>query len=93
MEVCYGTTARINKTGFKPAFARDWALGSRAAYGGGGQGLPGSLVQLAAVKSAINNTGKLILKDHIRHCVSEAVQNGDREALDALSDAIDRFVK
>lgn len=51
------------------------------------------LVQLAAVKSAINNTGKLILKDHIRHCVAEAVQNGDQDALNALSDAIDRFVK
>lgn len=58
-----------------------------------GRDCPEVLVQLAAVKSAINNTGKLILKDHIRHCVSEAVQNGDREALDALSDAIDRFVK
>lgn len=51
------------------------------------------LVQLAAVKSAINNTGKLILKDHMKHCVAEAVQNGDQDALDALSDAIDRFVK
>lgn len=51
------------------------------------------LVQLAAVKSAIHNTGKLILKDHIRHCVAEAVQNGDQDALNALSDAIDRFVK
>ena len=58
-----------------------------------GRDCPEVLVQLAAVKYAINNTGKLILKDHIRHCVSEAVQNGDREALDALSDAIDRFVK
>ena len=58
-----------------------------------GRDCPEGWVQLAAVKSAINNTGKLILKDHIRHCVSEAVQNGDREALDALSDAIDRFVK
>ena len=51
------------------------------------------LIQLAAVKSAINNTGKLILKDHMKHCVAEAVQNGDQDALDALSDAIDRFVK
>lgn len=25
------------------------------------------LIQLAAVKSAINNTGKLILKDHLEH--------------------------
>lgn len=58
-----------------------------------GRDCPEVLVQLAAVKAAINNTGKLILKDHIRHCVAEAVQSGDRDALEALSDAIDRFVK
>ena len=58
-----------------------------------GRDCPEVLVQLSAVKSAINNTGKLILKDHIRHCVAESMQNGDRVALDALSDAIDRFVK
>ena len=58
-----------------------------------GRDCPEVLVQLAAVKSAINNTGKLILQDHTRHCVAEAVQHCDREALDALSDAIDRFVK
>ena len=26
------------------------------------------LIQLSAVKSAINNTGKVILQDHIQHC-------------------------
>ena len=31
------------------------------------------LIQLSAVKSAINNTGKLILKDHIEHCIRYAV--------------------
>ncbi|MCI8327320.1 MAG: metal-sensing transcriptional repressor, partial [Lachnospiraceae bacterium] len=27
------------------------------------------LIQIAAVRSAINNIGKIILEDHIRHCV------------------------
>ena len=27
------------------------------------------LIQLSAVKSAINNTGKIILQDHIEHCI------------------------
>ena len=39
------------------------------------------LVQLAAVKSAINNTGKLILKEHISHCIVHAVEHGDRQAV------------
>lgn len=51
------------------------------------------LIQLSAVKSALNNTGKLILKDHLNHCVVEAVESGDQEAIQALNDAIDQFVK
>lgn len=51
------------------------------------------LVQLAAVKSALNSTGKVILKDHLEHCIVHAVEDGDTEMLAELSDAIDRFVK
>lgn len=51
------------------------------------------LVQLAAVKSAINNTGKLILKDHLEHCIVHAVQDGDDEMLEELNNAIDKFIK
>lgn len=51
------------------------------------------LIQLAAVKAAINNTGKIILKDHIQHCVVDAVENNNQKALDDLSAAIDQFVK
>lgn len=50
------------------------------------------LIQLAAVRAAINNTGKIILKDHIEHCIIEAVSEGDKEAVDMLSAAIDRFM-
>ena len=28
------------------------------------------LIQLAAVRSAINNTGKVILKNHLDHCIA-----------------------
>ena len=51
------------------------------------------LIQLSAVKSAINNTGKVILKDHIEHCLVEAVECGDMEAIADLTEAIDRFMK
>ena len=51
------------------------------------------LIQLSAVKSAINNTGKIILQDHIEHCIVDAVENGDREAIKELEKAIDRFMK
>lgn len=51
------------------------------------------LIQLAAVRSALNNTGKVILKDHISHCIVDAVEEGDEDAIVALNEAIDKFVK
>lgn len=49
------------------------------------------LIQLAAVRSALNNTAKIILKDHIEHCISGA-DHGDGESLQHLNDAIDKFI-
>ena len=51
------------------------------------------LVQLSAVKAAINTTAKVILKDHIEHCLVDAVESGDHEAIEELTGAIDRFMK
>ena len=51
------------------------------------------LIQLSAVKSAINNTGKVILEDHIKHCLVEAIESGDMETIEELNKAIDRFIK
>lgn len=51
------------------------------------------LIQLSAVKSAINNTGKVILKERLEHCITDAVKNGDESAVLELSRAIDGFIK
>ena len=51
------------------------------------------LIQLAAVRSAIDNTGKVILNDHIRHSMLDAVQLGDETAVEELCDVIDKFMK
>ena len=51
------------------------------------------LIQLAAVRSALDNTGKVILKDHMRHCMVDAVAAGDQEAIDDLCQAIDKLMK
>ena len=49
------------------------------------------LVQLAAVRSALNSTAKVILKDHLEHCINEASSN-DADQLAALNEAIDKFM-
>ncbi len=51
------------------------------------------LIQLSAVIAALNNTGKVILKDHIEHCIVDAVESGDEKAIENLNKAIDRFIK
>ena len=51
------------------------------------------LVQLAAVRSALDNTGKVILKDHMRNCIVDAVAAGDEDSIDDLCQAIDKFMK
>lgn len=51
------------------------------------------LVQLSAVRSALNNTGILILQSHINHCIVDAVQEGDMSAVVDLNNAIQRYFK
>lgn len=51
------------------------------------------LMQLAAVKSALNNTGKYILKEHMEHCLIEAVENKEFSEIEELNRAIDYFIK
>lgn len=59
----------------------------------GGRDCSEVLIQIAAVRSAINNIGKIILEDHIRHCVVDALETGDQKVLDDLDEAINKFVK
>ena len=51
------------------------------------------LIQLSAVRAAINNTGKIILQDHIEHCIVDAIEHGDLDAISDLEKAIDKFIK
>ena len=51
------------------------------------------LIQIAAVRSAIDNTGKLILQDHLKHCIIDAAREGDQQAIDDLCQAIDKYMK
>ena len=49
------------------------------------------LLQLAAVRSALNSTAKIILKDHIEHCIS-GMDLEDSAALQSLNEAINKFL-
>ncbi len=51
------------------------------------------LIQITAVKSALNNVGKIILQDHIDSCLAKAIEDGDTEAIEKLNSAIDKFMR
>ena len=51
------------------------------------------LVQLAAVRAALGSVSRIILKDHIEHCIVHAVEENDMEAISELEHAIDKLLK
>jgi len=51
------------------------------------------LTQLAAVDAAIKSVSRVIIKDHLQHCLVEAVEEGDEEAITKLSQSIEQFIK
>lgn len=51
------------------------------------------LMQLAAVQSALSGTARVILKDHIEHCLTDAMEQNDARALEELNTAIERFMR
>ena len=58
-----------------------------------GRDCPEVLMQLAAVRSALGSTSRLILKDHIDHCIVHAVEMNDMDAITDLENAIDKLLK
>ena len=47
----------------------------------------------AAVRSALASTSRIILKDHMEHCIVDAIEEHDPGAIEELSRAIDRLPK
>lgn len=54
---------------------------------------PDVLVQIAAVRGALDRVARLILDEHLDECVGRAAQEGNiEEELAALKSALDRFL-
>lgn len=59
-----------------------------------GRDCPDVLLQIAAIRKALDNTAKLILKDHLEHCLVHAVNEGEQEDfLKKLQEALDRYIQ
>lgn len=55
------------------------------------------LVQISAIRSAINKVGTIILENHVKGCVSESLKNGDTQSsenmINELMSTINKFTK
>ncbi len=50
------------------------------------------LIQLSAAESSISKVAKIVLKDHLNHCVKEGIENGDKSALEDFSLILEKFI-
>ena len=50
------------------------------------------LIQISAIQSALNGLGKEIINEHITHCITHAVEEGDTAALEEFQRAIQKFI-
>jgi len=54
---------------------------------------PDVLVQIAAVRAALNSVGRLILEDHLQSCMVRSTQDGNFEnAFRDLKKSLDQFI-
>lgn len=51
------------------------------------------LNQIAAIQSALNGVGKLLLEGHMKSCVIERIQEGDHEVIDELLITVNKLMK
>lgn len=51
-----------------------------------------ALFQINAAKSVLNGCGKVVLEEHIKHCVRDGIEHGDAEkTIESFTKAVERF--
>ena len=51
------------------------------------------LTQVNAIKAALDQVGLLLLEDHVKGCVVDAVKEGETDKVDELIGAVERFAR
>lgn len=50
------------------------------------------LLQLSAAESAIGKVAKIVLKDHLNHCVKDSIQRGESASLDKFNSILEKYL-
>ena len=54
---------------------------------------PDILIQVAAVRAALNKVSRIVLEDHIENCMKDAVKSGETEQyMTELKEALSKFI-
>ncbi len=52
------------------------------------------LIQMSAIRSALDKCGKLIIQDHLEGCVVNAIKSGDEQkALQEMKESLNKFIR
>lgn len=51
------------------------------------------ITQISAIQSALNGFSKVLLEAHLKSCVTERIQEGDKEVVDELLITIQKLMK
>jgi DNA-binding FrmR family transcriptional regulator len=50
------------------------------------------LIQLSAVNAALRGLGKEIINEHMTHCITHAIEDGDTAAVEEFQKAVQKFL-
>ncbi len=50
------------------------------------------IMQLSAVNAALRSLGREIINEHMTHCITHAIEDGDMDAVTEFQKAIDKFM-
>ncbi|WP_458861753.1 metal-sensitive transcriptional regulator [Acidaminobacterium chupaoyuni] len=50
------------------------------------------LLQISALSGSINKVGKLLLKEHLNHCVKDGIEQGDVDVLARFNAVLDKYL-
>jgi len=59
-----------------------------------GRDCPDVLLQIAAIRKALDSTAKIIFADHLKHCLVHAIQGEEEDdALENFQKALDHYIR
>ena len=50
------------------------------------------LLQISAIEGSLSKLGKIILKEHLNHCVKEGIEQGNTDVLVRFNAVLDKYL-